>query len=118
MRARLLLVQSIVAVHMVLVEVVVNQPEGRPPPSELDLEHDGVVVEGPPSRSHKDARIRMIEGYLKLLIESHERRGGLIVGVGRRSRRSGVQQPYALIATVLCAVWSTRPSVQGLERRV
>jgi hypothetical protein len=106
MLAGLLLDKSIVAVHMVLVEVIIDQPDGCPLPVELDLEHDGVLMNGPATHAHKDAGVHTIEGYLELLIESHDKRWltvALIGGYGDDGRMS-VKQRYARVATVLRAM--------------
>jgi hypothetical protein len=72
--ARLSLVRSIVAVHVMLIQVVVYQPNGSPVLRALDLEHDGVLMNRTSTHAYEDAGIRAAERYLELVIKLHEGR--------------------------------------------
>lgn len=68
----LTLFRPIVAVHVVVVEMIIDESDCLPSLLEQDLEHDGVSLDGTSAHAHEHARIWSAERYLELLPATQE----------------------------------------------
>src|ERR1700691_5192263 len=63
--------RSIVAVHVMLVEVIVDQANRRPPSLHLKLQQDGVVGRRTSADADQHTRIDPVKRYGELTVELH-----------------------------------------------
>jgi hypothetical protein len=67
----LLLVASMVAVHVMLVEMIVDESYRLPLVTDQELQHNGVFADWMPSEPHQHTGVSPPEGYLEFAVKMH-----------------------------------------------